>query len=166
MKINLHSILHDTTVDGPGFRTSVYCAGCAHHCPGCHNPQTWAFDGGHSRDVEDILQEIIEDPFADVTFSGGDPFYQAQAFAHLAKRIRQCSTKTIWCYTGFLFEELLQNPIHKMLLDELDVLVDGPFIQALKDEALIFRGSSNQRLINVPKSLQENRIILYVPDHL
>ena len=82
-------ILEDTTVDGPGFRTSIYCAGCPHHCPGCHNPQSWAADGGEDMSVEDLMTMIEADPFADVTFSGGDPMAQAEGFTALAKTIKE-----------------------------------------------------------------------------
>ena len=82
MTIRVLSVLHDTTVDGPGFRTSIYCAGCGHHCPGCHNPQSWDFDGGEERSVDDLMAEITEDPFADVTFTGGDPLYATTTIVH------------------------------------------------------------------------------------
>ena len=99
--------------------------------------------------TEEIMQEIVGDPFADVTFSGGDPMFQAEGFAELARAIRRETTKTIWCFTGFTYEQCLQNPARRALLDELDVLVDGPFVQALRDEDLLFRGSSNQRIIKL-----------------
>lgn len=158
--ISILEIIEDTTVDGPGFRTSVYSSGCPHHCPGCHNPQSWSIDNGHPVDTEDILKVILDDPFADVTFSGGDPMFQPQGFADLAKSIKQQSTKNIWCYTGFLFEELLKNPAQKALLEQIDVLVDGRFIEALKDEELLFRGSSNQRIIDVQESLKKGETVL------
>ena len=101
MTINVLKVLHDTTVDGPGLRTSIYCAGCRHECPQCHNPQSWTFGSGTDTTTEELLEEILADPFADVTFTGGDPFYQAEAFAELAKLIKSRSEKTIWCYTGF-----------------------------------------------------------------
>jgi len=157
--INVLKVLHDTTVDGPGFRTSIYCAGCRHKCPGCHNPQSWAFGAGEDRTTDDLLQEILSDPFADVTFSGGDPFFQAEGFAELASRIKKETDKTIWCYTGFLYEKLLHDDAARQLLQHIDVLVDGPFIQDLRDEDLLFRGSSNQRLIDVPRSRKEGRIV-------
>ena len=152
--------MEDTTVDGPGFRTSVYSSGCPHHCPGCHNPQSWSISNGHPVDIEDILQVILDDPFADVTFSGGDPMFQPEGFTELAKAIRQRSNKNIWCYTGYLFEDLLRNPAQKALLEQIDILVDGRFIEALRDEELRFRGSSNQRIIDVPRSLKEGSIVL------
>jgi len=162
--INVLKVLHDTTVDGPGFRTSIYCAGCQHKCPGCHNPQSWAFGTGTDCSTDDLLQEILADPFADVTFTGGDPFYQAEGFAELAARIKAESNKTIWCYTGFLYENLLHDDAAKHLLKYVDVLVDGPFIQALRDEGLLFRGSSNQRLIDVKRSQEEGCIVLWKRD--
>lgn len=158
--ISILEILEDTTVDGPGFRTTVYCSGCPHHCPGCHNPQSWNIANGREVEVEEILGVILADPFADVTFSGGDPMFQPQGFAALAKAIKQKSNKNIWCYTGYLFEELLENPQQRALLEQVDVLVDGHFIEALKNEFLPFRGSSNQRIINVPASLAKGKVVV------
>lgn len=152
--------MEDTTVDGPGFRTSVYSSGCPHHCPGCHNPQSWNISNGQPVDIEDILKVILDDPFADVTFSGGDPMFQPEGFTELAKAIRQHSNKNIWCYTGYLFEDLLRHPAQRALLEQIDVLVDGRFIEALRDEELRFRGSSNQRIIDVKRSLNEGCIVL------
>ena len=154
------SILEDTTVDGPGFRTSIYCAGCTHHCPGCHNPQSWAADGGMEMSAEEIMQVIESDPFAPgVTFSGGDPMQQAEAFTELAQLIRARTSKNIWCYTGYTFETLLQHPAQQELLTYIDVLVDGPFIAACRDTDLLFRGSTNQRLIDVPRSLAAGHVV-------
>ena len=161
--LSVLQIIEDTAVDGPGFRTAVYAAGCSHFCPGCHNPESWDIKKGKLCTVDEVLQVILSDPFADVTFSGGDPFYQAEEFAVLAQRIKQASHKTIWCYTGFLYEQLLQHPAQKKLLQTIDVLVDGPFIMKLRDESLLFRGSSNQRLIDVASSLKEGRVVLYEP---
>lgn len=159
-KISILDIVEDTTVDGPGFRTTIYCAGCPNHCPGCHNPQSWDIRNGHDADIEDILKVILADPFADVTFSGGDPMFQPQGFAALARAIKEQSSKNIWCYTGYLFEELLQNPAQRALLEHIDVLVDGRYIEALRDEELRFRGSSNQRVIDVPASLKKGETVV------
>ena len=161
--IRVLDILEDTMVDGPGFRTSIYCAGCGHKCPGCHNPQSWAFDGGREMTTEQLMKIIIDDPFANVTFSGGDPMYQAAGFAELARAIREYTNKDIWCYTGFRFESLIQLE-QLELLEQLNVLVDGPFIESLKDPDLLFRGSSNQRLIDVQKSLYEGKVVLWRED--
>ena len=141
-------IIDGTVVDGPGFRLSVYCAGCSHRCQGCHNPQSWEMANGKEMDVEEILQAVKDSPW-NVTFSGGDPFFQAEGFAELARRIKAETAKTIWCYTGYTLEALKEenDPWKMELLRNIDVLVDGPFIQELRDEQLRFRGSSNQRII-------------------
>ena len=157
--ISVLSIVHDTMVDGPGFRTSIYCAGCPNHCPECHNPQSWDINNGTMTSTEDIVKEIMSDPFANVTFSGGDPMFQAEGFAELAREIRRQSDKTIWCFTGYKYEYLLKNPQQVELLKLIDVLVDGPFIKALRDKDLFFRGSSNQRIINVRKSLETGKVV-------
>jgi anaerobic ribonucleoside-triphosphate reductase activating protein len=158
--ISILDILEDTTVDGPGFRTTVYCAGCPNRCPGCHNPQSWDISNGRMVDVDDILKVILADPFADVTFSGGDPMFQPEGFTALARAVKERSGKNIWCYTGYLFEQLLQNPRQRELLEYIDVLVDGRFVEALKSDVLRFRGSSNQRVIDVVKSLQQGCTVL------
>ena len=162
--LRILGILEDTMVDGPGFRTAIYCAGCNHRCPGCHNPQSWAFDGGRDMTVKEIMRIILADPFTrGVTFSGGDPMYQAAGFAELARQIHRRTQKDIWCYTGFTFESLIHDD-QRELLKELDVLVDGPFIQAKHDPDLLFRGSSNQRIINVQASLYSGETVLWKPD--
>lgn len=158
--ISILDIVEDTTVDGPGFRTTIYCAGCPNRCPGCHNPQSWDITNGNEVDIEDILKVILSDPFADVTFSGGDPMFQPVGFTALAKAVKERSGKNIWCYTGYLFEDLLENIQQRELLDYIDVLVDGRFVEVLKDETLRFRGSSNQRVINVPESLKNGTVVL------
>ena len=158
--ISVLSIIEDTMVDGPGFRTSIYCAGCRHACPGCHNPQSWDFSGGRAMTTEEIMRVVVADPYANVTFTGGDPMYQPEGFAELARAIHERTEKDIWCYTGFTFEQLLGNPRQRALLEQIDVLVDGPFVKALRNDELIFRGSSNQRIIDVPRSLEEGRAVL------
>ena len=163
--LRILDIVEDTMVDGPGFRTSIYCAGCRHACLGCHNPQSWSFDGGREMTVEQIMRIIEADPYANVTFSGGDPMYQAAGFAELAQTIHQRTQKDIWCYTGFTFESLIQDD-QRELLSHIDVLVDGPFIRALHDPDLLFRGSSNQRLIDVPASLYSGKTVLWKPDNV
>lgn len=147
-QIRILDIMDGTVVDGPGFRLSIYCAGCFHRCRGCHNPQSWDMGGGRPVAVGELLQ-IIEDSPWNVTFSGGDPFYQAEEFAYLACRIKEETSKTIWCYTGFTLEELIaeNDPCRMRLLRSVDALVDGPFVEELRDEQLRFRGSSNQRIL-------------------
>ena len=152
-------IIEDTTVDGPGLRTAIYAAGCCHACPGCHNPTSWDIHNGRPMEIEEIVRRILDDPFADVTFSGGDPFYQVEGFTLLAQAIKTNSRKSIWCYTGYSFEQIMQRPKLASLLPYIDVLVDGRFIRELRDESLRFRGSSNQRLIDVPASLRQGRVI-------
>jgi len=153
--IRVLDIIEDTTVDGPGFRTSIYCAGCSHACKGCHNPQSWDFNGGREMTTDEIMKIIEADPYADVTFSGGDPMYQAEGFIELARAIRERTNKTIWCYTGFTYEALLKMPKQRELLELIDVLVDGPFVESLRDPDLLFRGSSNQRIISLPQPIQK-----------
>ncbi len=159
--VKILDIIEDTTVDGPGFRTTIYCAGCAHQCEKCHNKQSWDFNQGKELSTDELMKIITDDEFADVTFSGGDPMYQADGFTELAKAIKSCTKKNIWCYTGFTFEALLNMPKQRNLLELIDVLVDGPFIDKLTDPDLLFRGSSNQRLIDVQKSLKENKVVLW-----
>ena len=155
------SIIEDTMVDGPGFRTAIYAAGCKHQCKGCHNPQSWDFKAGRAMTTDQIMQIIKQDPFANVSFSGGDPMYQPEGFAELAQAIRSQTNKTIWCWTGFSFEMLLRMPKQRKLLELIDVLVDGPYVEALRDTDLLFRGSRNQRLIDVKASLKAGKVVLY-----
>lgn len=159
--LSIFDILEDTTADGPGFRTSIYAAGCPNACPGCHNPESWDIRHGRRMTTDEILQKVLDDPFADVTFSGGDPMFQPEGFAELAQAIKENSDKNIWCYTGYTFEQLLNSTRHTRLLQYIDVLVDGRFRQELRDESLYFRGSSNQRLIDVPASLKNGKAIAY-----
>jgi anaerobic ribonucleoside-triphosphate reductase activating protein len=149
MTLRVLDILFETMMDGPGLRTSIYFAGCKHHCKGCHNPQSWDMNGGYSMPINHILTLIKEDEFANVTFSGGDPFYQVDAATELAKRIKAETDKTIWCYTGFTIEEIREDPNLSKLLPYIDVLVDGPYIEALRNTDLPFRGSENQRIIYI-----------------
>ena len=159
--LSILDILEDTTVDGPGFRTAIYAAGCPNQCPGCHNPDSWDINRGRWMTTDEILERVLADSFADVTFSGGDPMYQPEGFAQLAHAIKVYSRKNIWCYTGYTFEKLLNNPCQTKLLEYIDVLVDGKFKEELRDEELYFRGSSNQRLIDVQASLATNQIVPY-----
>lgn len=146
-------IIAGTTVDGPGLRTSIYFAGCAHHCPECHNPESWDFTGGEEMSVDEILKQVEEEDF-DVTFSGGDPLYQADALVELAKSIKELG-KTIWCFTGYKYEDVAADSQLAKILPYIDVLVDGPFVAAQRDVKLLFRGSKNQRLIDVAMSTPE-----------
>lgn len=146
MKCNVLDIVRGTTVDGPGFRTSVYFAGCRHACPGCHNPQSWDFAAGTPMSIEEILAVVDEEEF-DVTLSGGDPLYHPEFVKELTRRIVEKGYK-VWLYTGFTYEEIKENPILIDALTYVDTIVDGPYIAALRDPDLHFRGSSNQRIIS------------------
>lgn len=143
-------IVDGTTVDGVGLRTSIYFAGCSHHCPECHNPESWDHAGGVEMTVDEIVEHVVEQDF-NVTFSGGDPLYQTDALIELARRVKALG-KTIWCYTGFTYEEVASSPSMNRLLPFIDVLVDGLFIIEQRDISLRFRGSHNQRLVDVRRS--------------
>ena len=138
-------IIPGTSVDGPGLRTSVYLAGCHHQCPGCHNPQSWDPLTGTEMSANDLI-EVIEENGFNVTFTGGDPLYQADALIPVIRELKRRG-KNIWLYTGFLYEEALRSAAMAEVINLIDVLVDGPFMMALRDPSLRFRGSSNQRLI-------------------
>ena len=159
--LSILDILEDTTVDGPGFRTAIYAAGCPNGCPGCHNPESWDINRGHWMSTEEILEKVLADNFADVTFSGGDPMFQPEGFTKLAQAIKEKSRKNIWCYTGYKFERLRHDRRQAELLQYIDVLVDGPYVESLRDRDALFRGSRNQRLIDVQASLREGEVVLY-----
>ena len=162
MEISVIKIVESTSVDGPGLRTTVYSAGCGHHCKGCHNPQSWDINYGTMVQVEEIANRLLSTD-EDITFSGGDPMFQMEAFAELASIIKAKSNKNIWCYTGYTFEQLLRNNKSLELLKNIDVLVDGRFIEEQKDKEILFRGSKNQRLIDVQQSLKLGEIVTYQP---
>ena len=166
--LSILDIVEDTTVDGPGMRTAIYAAGCPNACPGCHNPASWDISAGREMSVRRLVDAVLADPFADVTFTGGDPMFQAEGFALLAEAIKSLSRKTIWCYTGYTFhegaleEQEANCEVTKELISLLDVLVDGRFIEELKDIRLVFRGSSNQRVIDVQNTLKSGNVVLYL----
>lgn len=157
--IRILDIKYGTSVDGIGLRTSLYTAGCEHHCLGCHNPQSWSEDGGQSVTVEELFREIVEADM-NVTFTGGDPMLHPEGFIELARMIKQRTDKTIWCYTGYLFEDLLKHPLRRELVELCDVIVDGRYVEAERDLSLHFRGSRNQRIIDVAKSLSGDICLL------
>ena len=169
MKIRLASdIQPDSVVDGTGIRAVVWTQGCSHNCPGCHNPGTHDFKGGFEVDVEEVNEVISELEFQDgITFSGGDPFFQPEACAKIAKHIQSLGMN-VWCYTGFLFEDLLKASAKKKaimdFLSNIDILVDGPFVISKRSYSAKFRGSSNQRIIDVKKSLEEGTVVLALQD--
>ena len=150
--IRILDIKYGTSVDGIGLRTSLYCAGCRNHCHGCHNPQSWDENGGEPIRVEELFKQIV-DADMNVTFTGGDPMLHPEGFIELAQMIKNYTNKNIWCYTGYNFEDLLQHPIRRKLVELCDVIVDGRFVESERDLSLHFRGSRNQRVIDVQKSL-------------
>ena len=158
--IRILDIKYGTSVDGIGLRTSLYCAGCENQCPGCHNPQSWDDQGGEELSVEELFRLIV-DADMNVTFTGGDPMFHPEGFTKLARLIKTHTNKNIWCYTGYRFEDILLHPSRKALLGLCDVLVDGPFILSEKDLTLTFRGSRNQRIIDVQASLSAQMVILH-----
>ena len=163
MKIRLAADLQeDSIVDGIGIRTVIWTQGCSHNCPYCHNPKTHDFNGGELVDIEDVIDALEKLKGQDgITFSGGDPMFQPAACAILAKKVKELGMN-VWTYTGFTFEQLL-NSNNKDILDflsNIDVLIDGKFEIDKKSLDLEFRGSSNQRIIDVPKSLENHEVIL------
>ena len=158
--LDLSGIVSDSIVDGPGIRVTVFCQGCPHHCPGCHNPETWDFGCGTEMDEETILEIVRSNPLCrGVTFSGGEPFAQAAGFAKLA-RLLKAHGYEVASYSGYTFEALLEGSAEqKALLETIDILIDGPFLLAEKSLELVFRGSRNQRILDVPKSLAAGRAV-------
>lgn len=150
MKTRILNIIPDTAVDGTGLRTSVYFAGCNHRCKGCHNPESWKFDAGEEIEISEIVDKVDEYDNHKVTLSGGDPMYRKEEVLELIKELKKrISDINIWIYTGFKHEELidLDDNIVNEILDNIDVLVDGPFVEDLKSDNCLFRGSTNQRII-------------------
>lgn len=142
---NVLDIVRGTTVDGPGLRTSIYLAGCTHNCKGCHNPQSHRFDAGNTMTLGEILEIVREEDF-NVTLTGGDPLCSPESTLILAKAIRHAGY-TVWLYTGFTIEEIEADERLSAVLPYLEAVVEGPFIEELRDTDLLFRGSSNQRII-------------------
>jgi anaerobic ribonucleoside-triphosphate reductase activating protein len=165
-KIRLAGFAKESIADGPGFRYTVFAQGCTHNCKNCHNPHTHDVNGGTLYDISEIVSDIKENPLLDgVTFSGGEPFLQAKEFCVLAKEIKKIASQgtslDIWCYSGFTFEELVKKSYASELLENIDVLVDGRFVEELKSYELKFRGSSNQRFICCKKSLKAGEVVLF-----
>lgn len=161
MIIRLSSLIHNSIVDGEGIRSVVFTQGCPHNCPGCHNQKAIPFEGGMLLDVETIIADIRKADHGKLTFSGGEPFVQPQACYEIAKALKD-EGYNIWSYTGYNFEVLLRHrdPYVRKFLEQLDILIDGRFILAKRSIAALFRGSTNQRIIDVPASLKENKTIV------
>lgn len=165
MTARILDIVDNTIVDGPGLRVSVYFAGCKHYCPGCHNPESWDMAGGKEYDIDEIVKTILDTGKKKVTLSGGDPLYQSAAVEELCKKLKeQLPGVNIWLYTGFTGEELLENAYniphteediirYRLIVNYIDTLIDGPFKIEQKDEGLQFKGSSNQKTIQVNSPL-------------
>ncbi len=165
--IRLYGLVTDSIVDGPGYRTAIFTQGCPHHCPGCHNPESHAPEGGTVWTLGDVEQKFANNPLLDgVTLSGGEPFLQPAACAELARRAHQKGLN-VWVYSGYTYEQLQEmaqsDPDVRALLNEADVLVDGPFLLSERSLELDFRGSRNQRLIDLNKTRAEGAVTLYAP---
>ena len=161
-KLRISGIVNESIVDGPGLRLCVFTQGCPHHCPGCHNPQTHDYKGGRKISIRKIEKDILANPLlTGITFSGGEPFIQAKQLLPLAKFIKEKGLE-LASYTGFLFEELYNNkvPFARELLNYIDVLIDGKFVLAQRSLNLKFKGSKNQRTIDVQASLKEGKAVL------
>lgn len=162
MKVQIAGVVEESIVDGPGIRYAVFVQGCPHHCPGCHNPQTHSFEGGYEADTEELFAQLKQDPILKgVTLSGGEPFCQPAPLAELAKQVHSLGRDVV-TYTGYTYEQLtaMEDPAVHGLLDETDLLVDGPFLQERKNLELRFRGSENQRLIDLRETRRTGRLVL------
>ena len=162
--LRLAGVVRESIVDGPGIRMTVFVQGCPHHCKGCHNAHTWDFDGGYTGSVDRIIEEAKKDKLiSGITLSGGEPFSQAAALTVLAKKAREIGLN-VFCYTGYTFEKLYESfgehPEYRDLLEQCDWLVDGPFIEEQMSLMLHFRGSRNQRILDVRKSLSSGKAVL------
>lgn len=161
MIARVSGIIGESIVDGTGLRTTIFFQGCPHACPGCHNPQTHNPDGGEERELDTILADIKKNPLLDgITLSGGEPFFQAEAAADLAKKAHEMGLN-VWTYTGYTWEEIFSSdqPAWKKLLRQTDVLVDGRFLKQERTLDMPFVGSRNQRVIDVAKSFEENQVV-------
>lgn len=162
MKLQISGLIKESIVDGKGIRYTVFTQGCPHHCPGCHNPQTWPFEGGTEREVKEIFEDFQSNPMLKgITFSGGEPFCQPEPLTELARLVHGIG-KDVTVYTGYTYEQLLERrePATDALLQETDVLIDGPFVEAEKNLELVFRGSENQRVIDMKKTREQGKPVL------
>lgn len=160
--LRIAGIANDSIVDGPGLRYTIFTQGCPHHCKECHNPETHDPSCGKLIEIDSVVSEVKKNPLLDgITLSGGEPFMQAEVAGHLARKIKKDLNLSVITYTGFLFEDLLKNDKNRELLENTDMLVDGKFVKEEKSLDLMYRGSKNQRLINVQESLKQNKVIEY-----
>lgn len=162
LTMRLAGVVHESVTDGPGIRTTIFFQGCPHACAGCHNPHTWRSSSGQVFTLDALLAELRLSPLlSGVTFSGGEPFAQAPAAAQLARAVK-LRRLDLWVYTGYVWEQLvadLARPGYAELLRLADVVVDGPYQQALRDPTLPYRGSRNQRIILPGRSLEQGRVV-------
>ncbi len=161
--IRLAGIAYESLVNGPGLRRVFFSQGCSHNCKGCFNPSTHCDNGGELKNIDELLEDVRKNPMLKgITFSGGDPFEQASEFAYMAIKIKEIGLN-IWCYTGYTFEYILDHKDEhsgwEQLLDNIDVLVDGKFEEDKEDTNLKYRGSGNQRIIDVRKSLEKGNVV-------
>lgn len=160
--IRIAGVVRESIVDGPGFRFVVFCQGCPHGCPGCHNPDTHDFDGGYDCDIDKIVEAVEKNPLLDgVTFSGGEPFCQPEAFYNLALKLKE-KNMDILAYSGYTYEELvaMNDPAVDNLLSTLDILIDGRYVDNERDLTLLFRGSKNQRVIDMKLTRENGHVTL------
>lgn len=161
MTIRLASALQpDSIVDGEGVRAVVWTQGCSHNCPGCHNPETFDFHGGFSKEIDELKADIKSlEGHQGVTFSGGDPMFQPKQLKEIAKYVKSLGMD-VWVYTGFTYEALQRDEDRKAALQYIDVLVDGPFLIKLFSLDLFYKGSSNQRIIDVQATLETGKVVV------
>lgn len=160
LTIRIAGIVQDSIVDGQGIRMTIFTQGCPHHCPGCHNAHTHDPQGGREVTVAEIIEQMRSNPLLDgVTFSGGEPFEQIEAVKHIAHEAHRLRLN-VWCYTGWTWEQIMLDPRKRGLLAYIDVLVDGRFILEQRSLELKWRGSKNQRVIDVSESLFKNTVVL------
>ena len=162
MELRIAGVVKESIVDGKGIRYTVFTQGCPHHCKGCHNPQTWAFEGGEITTPEKLVADFGKNPLLKgITFSGGEPFCQPQPLAELARLVHSLGTD-VTAYSGWTYEQLVEqhDPAVDDLLAQVDVLIDGPFLLEQRNLELTFRGSENQRVIDMNKTRQQGRVVL------
>ena len=166
MKLRIAGTINDSVVDGDGYRYTIFTQGCPHHCRGCHNPETWNPEGGKDADTEELMAEIRANSLLEgVTFSGGEPFVQPAPLLQIAREAH-AQGLDVWSYTGYVLDELIamHDPDVDALLNELDVLVDGPFVMEGRDLTLRFRGSRNQRVIDMNATRERGEVVLKYND--
>lgn len=163
--IRIAGVVRESIVDGPGLRFAVFTQGCAHHCPECQNPETWDFEGGYDCEIDKILNAMDDNPLLDgITMSGGDPLYQAEASYVLCSKVKERGLNVV-VFTGYTYEELMElekmDPWVGKLLEVTDILIDGRYENDKRDLTLLFRGSQNQRVIDMNRSREDGRPVLH-----